>query len=794
MQQVCNTVLQSCYTGVTQGLHTAPYSRLTETSPHKNNKENSTGVAKTDCRHDRYMTAIYYFCHIINNYLMKRIIAGILIALTTLTAATAAKLDLRDITDNVFKGEKVSQITPLKDGIHYVASNSDNTRIEKYDYRTGKVVATLFDVNTARECKLKSFDGYALSDDETRLLIYADSEPIYRRSFKANYYTFEIKRNLLKPLSDGGKQQAAVYSPNGRMVAFVRDNNIYLKKLDYGTEIAVTRDGEKNKIINGVPDWVYEEEFGFSSAMQWSSDSELLSFIRFDETEVKQFSFPLYGSYSPDYPQYELYPGNMQYKYPVAGETNSRVSVITYTVETRALKQHDIPAASDGYIPRIFAMPEADCLAVVTLNRTQNQLCLYRLNARSGVTRLLIEDRDEAWIDEKVLDMFVFYPDFFTFASDRDGYLRIYKCNNNGIIQHAISPEREEVTDFLGYNPATQTFYCQATAGALNRAIYRYDSKNGIVNLTPGKGTHSALFNPTCTYYIHGYNSATQVPTYTLCNAAGKEIRPIVENTALAEKVAQTTLPTKEFFTMTNGNGTILNGYIVKPSSFDPSHKYPVVLNQYSGPGSQQVHDKWEIDWYHYLAEQGYIVICVDGRGTGGRGKAFETTVYQQLGRYETQDQIAAARYAASLPYVDADKIGIWGWSYGGYETLMAMTTGGGVFAAGIAIAPVTDWRYYDTIYAERYMRTPNENTEGYRYGAPVTHAAGLQGDLLIITGTADDNVHMSNTMEFTAALIEAGKQFDMMVYPNQGHSINGGNSRYHIYTRVCKFFNEKLK
>lgn len=245
---------------------------------------------------------------------------------------------------------------------------------------------------------------------------------------------------------------------------------------------------------------------------------------------------------------------------------------------------------------------------------------------------------------------------------------------------------------------------------------------------------------------------------------------------------------------MTNGNGTILNGYIVKPSSFDPSHKYPVVLNQYSGPGSQQVLDKWEIDWYHYLAEQGYIVICVDGRGTGGRGKAFETTVYQQLGRYETQDQIAAARYAASLPYVDADKIGIWGWSYGGYETLMAMTTGGGVFAAGIAIAPVTDWRYYDTIYAERYMRTPNENTEGYRYGAPVTHAAGLQGDLLIITGTADDNVHMSNTMEFTAALIEAGKQFDMMVYPNQGHSINGGNSRYHIYTRVCKFFNEKLK
>ena len=292
-----------------------------------------------------------------------------------------------------------------------------------------------------------------------------------------------------------------------------------------------------NEAVKKVPDWVYEEEFGFSSAMQWSSDSELLSFIRFNETNVKQFSFPLYGSYSPDYPQYELYPGSMQYKYPVAGETNSQVSVVTYTVETRALKKHDIPVNPDGYIPRIFALPEADYFAVVTLNRTQNQLCLYRLNARSGVTRLLIEDRDDAWIDQNVLDMFAFYPDFFTFASDRDGYLRIYKCNNNGIVQKAISPEREDVTEFLGYNSTTQTFYCQATAGALNRAIYRYDSKNGIVNLTPEAGTHSALFNPSCTYYIHGYNSATTPPMYTLRNAAGKDIRPIVENSALVEKI-----------------------------------------------------------------------------------------------------------------------------------------------------------------------------------------------------------------------------------------------------------------
>lgn len=724
---------------------------------------------------------------------MKHIFLSALFTLITATLC-AAPLDLRDITNGLYKGKTAGEITPLKDGIHYVAANEDNTRIDKFDYRTGKVVATLFDVATARECNIKSFEGYALSDDETRLLLYTDSEPVYRRSFKANYYTFEIKRNLLKPLSTGGKQQAAVYSPNGRMVAFVRDNNIYLKKLDYNTEIAVTRDGKANKVINGVPDWVYEEEFAFSSAMQWSSDSELLSFIRFDESLVPEFSFALYGSYCPDYPQYTLYPGEMRYKYPVAGENNSRVAVVTYTVETRALKTHNIPLDADGYIPRIFAMPEADQLAVATLNRTQNHLSLYKVNARSGVNRLLLEDEDAAWIDPSVLDMIAFYPDFFVFASDRDGYLRLYQCNNNGTIQRAVSPEKQDVTDFAGCNPATRTFYCQATDGALNRAIYRCDNKGSITNLTPEKGTHSAQFNPTCSYYVHGFHSATTPPVYTLRNAEGKTLRTIEANEEVVNAVAATNIPAKEFFTMTNGNGTMLNGFIVKPADFNPSKQYPAVLVQYSGPSSQEVLNRWVIDWYHYLANQGFIVACVDGRGTGGRGKAFETTVYQKLGRYETEDQTAAARYIANLPYIDGSRIGIWGWSYGGYETLMAMTTGGGIFRAGVAIAPVTDWRFYDTIYAERYMRTPNENADGYRYGAPVTHASKLQGDLLIISGTADDNVHMSNTMEFTAALIEAEKQFDMMLYPNQNHSIKGCNSRYHIYSRVCKFYNEKLK
>lgn len=725
---------------------------------------------------------------------MKKIFWGLMIALMTTTLSSAAELDLRDITNNVYRGKGTDVITPLKDGLHYVAANDDFTKIEKFEYESGKVVATLFDVATARECDIKSFEGYALSDDETRLLIYNNSEPIYRHSFKADYYTFEIKRNLLKPLSENGKQQAALYSPNGRMVAFVRDNNIYLKKLDYDTEIAVTTDGEINKVINGVPDWVYEEEFGFSSAMQWSSDSELLSFIRFNESKVKEFAFTLFGSYSPDYPEYVLYPGEMRYKYPVAGEVNSNVQVVTYTVETRALKGHDVPMDADGYIPRIFAMPEADQLAVITLNRHQNHISLHKLNVRSGVSRLLLEDFDNAWIDQSVLEMIHFYPDYFIFGSDRDGWMRLYQYNNNGIVQNAISPENEDVTAYLGCDEKNNTFYYQATAGAINRAIYSYNKKKGVVNMTPEVGTHTALFNPSCSYYIHGYSSATVPPVYTLRKANGKSVRIIEENKEVVDAVAATNLPAREFFTMDNGKGYELNGFMVKPYNFNEQTKYPAVLVQYSGPGSQEVLNNWEVDWYHYLANQGFVVICVDGRGTGGRGKAFESIVYQNLGRYETEDQVAAARYAATLPYVDGNNIGIWGWSFGGYETLMAMTTGGGVFKAGVAIAPVTDWRFYDTIYAERYMRTPNENHDGYFYGAPLNHAKNLQGDLLIVSGTADDNVHMSNTMEMAGALVLADKQFDMMIYPNQNHSIRGTNSRYHIYTLVCNFYNEKLK
>lgn len=707
----------------------------------------------------------------------------------------AQAFTLEDITSGKFLPQDVAETYPSADGVHYYAATNGNTRIVKCEYRTGHEVDTLFDVKTARECDLKSFNGFSLSPDEKHLLIYADSEPIYRRSFKANYYTFEIRRNLLKPLSEGGKQQVAVYSPNGRMVAFVRDNNIYIKKLDYGTEVAVTRDGERNKIINGAPDWVYEEEFAMTSTLQWSPDDATLAFVKFDESQVPLYSFQLYEGYCPAYPEYRFYPGSFAYKYPVAGETNSQVSVFSYTVDTRALKKMNLPLAADSYIPRIQFTPDPNRLAVVSLNRTQNQMDIYTVNPKSGVSKLLLRETDKAWIDEPILDNIDFYPDFFIMASCRSGYQHLYRYNYNGTLARQITRGEWNVSKFLGYDAQSGSYFYESNQeGALYKAIYKMNAKGVETKLSAQTGTNCAEFNPSCTYFINRYSSADEPLIVTVCDARGKTLRTLEDNAALKALAAQSDLPRKEFFTCANAVEETMNGYILKPSNFDPSKRYPVVMSQYSGPGSQSVLDSWKVDWEYYLANQGFIVACVDGRGTGGRSRAYETAVYMQLGKYETEDQVAGAEYMRTLPYVDGNRIGIYGWSYGGYETLMAMSTGNGIYRAGVAIAPVTDWRYYDTIYAERFMRTPQENGDGYRQSAPTTHAANLKGSLLIISGTADDNVHYLNTLQYSAALVEAGIQFDSQIYTNKDHHIRGCNTRHHLYTRVCNFFADKLK
>lgn len=725
---------------------------------------------------------------------MKKIAFTLLCAIA-LFASRANAFTLEDITSGKFLPQDVAETYPSTDGVHYYAATNGNTRIVKCEYRTGHEVDTLFDVKTARECDLERFDGFSLSPDEKHLLIYADSEPIYRRSFKATYYTFEIRRNLLKPLSEGGKQQVAVYSPNGRMVAFVRDNNIYIKKLDYGTEVAVTRDGERNKIINGVPDWVYEEEFAITSTLQWSPNDETLAFVKFDESQVPLYSFQLYEGYCPAYPEYRFYPGSFAYKYPVAGETNSRVSVYSYTVDTRALKEMKLPIAADSYIPRIQFTPDPNRLAVITLNRTQNEMDIYAVNPKSGVSKLLLRETDKAWIDEPILDNIVFYPDFFVMASCRSGYQHLYRYNYNGTLAQQITRGEWNVSKFLGYDTNSGSYFYEANQeGPLYKAIYKVNAKGVETKLSDRLGTNGAEFNPSCTYFINRYSSSNDPLVVTVCDARGKTLRTLEDNAGLKAMAAQSNLPRKEFFTCPNNAGEQMNGYLLKPADFDPSKRYPVVMSQYSGPGSQSVLDNWKVDWEYYLVNQGFIVACVDGRGTGGRSRDYETAVYMQLGKYETEDQVAGAEYMRSLPYVDGNRIGIYGWSYGGYETLMAMSTGHGIYRAGVAIAPVTDWRYYDTIYTERFMRTPQENGDGYHQSAPVTHAANLKGSLLIISGTADDNVHYLNTLQYSAALVEAGIQFDSQIYTNKDHHIRGCNTRHHLYTRVCNFFTDKLK
>lgn len=532
-----------------------------------------------------------------------------------------------------------------------------------------------------------------------------------------------------------------------------------------------------------------------TSTLQWSPDDATLAFVKFDESQVPLYSFQLYEGYCPALPEYRFYPGSFAYKYPVAGETNSQVSVYTYTVDTRALKKMNLPLTADSYIPRIQFTPDPNRLAVVSLNRTQNQMDIYTVNPKSGVSKLLLRETDKAWIDEPILDNIAFYPDFFIIASCRSGYQHLYRYNYNGTLARQITRGEWNVSNFLGYDAQSGSYFYESNQeGALYKAIYKMNAKGVETKLSTLKGTNTAEFNPSCTYFINRYSSIDEPLVVTVCDARGKTLRTLEDNASLKALAAQSGLPQKEFFTCANAAGDLMNGYILKPANFDPSKRYPVVMSQYSGPGSQSVLDDWKVDWEYYLANQGFIVACVDGRGTGGRSRAYETAVYMQLGKYETEDQVAGAEYMSTLPYVDGNRIGIYGWSYGGYETLMAMSTGNGIYRAGVAIAPVTDWRYYDTIYSERFMRTPQENGDGYRQSAPITHAANLKGSLLIVSGTADDNVHYLNTLQYSAALVEAGIQFDSQIYTNKDHHIRGCNTRHHLYTRVCNFFSDKLK
>lgn len=714
----------------------------------------------------------------------------------------AQKVTLQDVAQGTYRAKNIYGLRPMLDGEHYTQISSDHKRIVKYSFKTGKEIEAIFDVTKARDCNLKTFDDYIMSPDEKLILIQTETKPIYRHSFTAVYYIYNVRNNTLEPLSNNGPQQVPLFSPDGNQIAFVRNNNIFLVKLLFGnSESQVTKDGEYNKILNGIPDWVYEEEFSFNRAFDFSADSKMIAYIRFDESQVPMYSFPWYKGMAPAKEEYATYPGSYTYKYPKAGEVNSTVTVHTYDIKSHVTRQMDLPLDKDGYIPRIKFTSDPEKLAIMTLNRHQNRFDLYLANPRSATCKVAIRDEAEQYIKEQEYGSIAFYPNHIVLMSERDGYNHLYLYTIAGNLIRQITKGNYEVTSLQGYDESTGTTYYTSNEGSpLRTAVYKIDSKGKKTKLSAKEGTNSALFSKNFAYFINTYSSKDTPTEITLNDNKGRKLGTLLDNKELKEQISRLNMPTKEFFTFKTSEGVELNGWIMKPVNFDANKKYPVIMHQYSGPGSQQVLDKWGIGSFGdggmfeaYMCDKGYIMVCVDGRGTGGRGAAFEKCTYLSIGVKESKDQVETARYLSTLPYIDGSRIGIWGWSFGGYNTLMSMSDGSGAFKAGVAIAAPSDWHFYDTVYTERFMRTPKENGEGYNAGSAISRAPQLQGKLLLIHGTADDNVHYQNAAEYSEALVQANKQFEMQVYTNRNHGISGGNTRNHLMNRVANFFLENL-
>lgn len=715
--------------------------------------------------------------------------------------AQEGKIKLQDVTNGVYWPKQIDGVNPMNDGESYTQLSPDHKRIVRHSFKTGKEIATVFDVETARGAKKLPFiDGYIMSPDEHRILIQTETKGIYRRSYTAVYYIYDVRNNTLEPLSEGGPQQVPLFSPDGNVIAFARGNNLFLVKLLFGNaEVQVTKDGKFNEVINGLPDWVNEEEFTTNRSFDFSADSKVLAWVRYDESQVPIYSMQEFKGLYPARSEFDAYPGTYDYKYPVAGQKNSEVKVMTFDIKNRVTRTLDVPLDKDGYIPRIKFTSDPTKLAVITLNRHQSQMDVYMANPLSKVCKLVLREKNEKYVRETAYTQMKFYDGHFSLLSERSGFQHLYWYNLGGQLEAQITKGNFEVTDFYGYDARTGSFYYASTQESpLRRAVYKADKQGRVKKLSSSVGTNSAKFSKTMKYYMNVYSSAQQPPVTSLCDNNGKTITTLIDNADLKAKVEKVA-GKKEFFQFTTSEGVQLNGWMVKPRDFDASKKYPVVMYQYSGPGSQEVTDSWNLGFYgagifeSYLTEQGFICACVDGRGTGARGADFEKCTYLQLGLRESQDQVETAIYLGSLPYVDKANIGIWGWSFGGFNTLMSMSEGRPVFKAGVAVAAPSNWKYYDTVYTERYMRTPNENAAGYAIN-PMERAANLSGSLLLIHGTADDNVHFRNVAEMSEALVQANKQFEMQIYTNRNHSIYGGNTRYHLLTRMCDFFKRNLK
>lgn len=732
--------------------------------------------------------------------------------LLTCVATAGGKLNLQDITRGEYRHKSMAAVQVLPDGESYAQLSSDGKRIVKCSFQSGREVGTLFDVSTAKGYQLASIDGYIMSPDGKRLLIQTKTERIYRRSFTATYYIYTLQNNRLVPLSDNGPQQTPVFSPDGQQIAFVRYNNIFLVKLLYdNAEVQVTKDGQRNEVINGIPDWVNEEEFGHDHAMVFTADSRQLVWVRYDESAVRQYSMPLFKGLKPERSEYADYPGFYTYKYPIAGEVNSRVSVWSFDIGSRQMRQLQVPVDADGYIPRLRMTSDASQVAVFTLNRHQDCLRIFMCNPLSTVCRQVVEEKVSKYVREEAIDGIVLTDRHILLPSDRSGWMHLYLYNMNGQLLRQVDDGEYEVSEVYGYDEATgNTYFASHVAGAATQStsalgateqrVYVVHGNGKKECLTENAGWNSAVFSSDYRYFIHTWSDINTPPVYALCNASGKMLTTLVDNQKLRTKLSALNLGRRELFQLTTSDGVTLNGWMVKPADFDASKRYPVIMYQYGGPGSQQVKNAWSIGMSgqgaileQLLSQQGYVCVCVDNRGTGGRGAEFEKCTYLKLGQLESRDQVETALWLGRQSWVDASRIAIWGWSFGGFNTLMAMSEGRSVFRCGIAIAPPTSWRYYDTVYTERFMRTPKENASGYD-DCPISRAGKLSGDLLLCHGMADDNVHFRNTAEYTEALVQQDKDFEQLVYTNRNHSIYGGETRGHLFRQCLRFFDRSLR
>jgi len=720
-----------------------------------------------------------------------KFLLGLFFIGTSSVFAQEKQITLEEIWDGTFSHERLESLESLNNGTEYIVLNQDRknatSSIDVYDYKSGEKKASL--LNSADLEEISKFQGYELSANEAKVLLGTQMDQIYRHSSKGIFYVYDIPSKSLQKLSEN-KIQEPTFSPDASMVAYVFDNNLYVKTLATGEEIQITTDGKKNEIINGVTDWVYEEEFAFVRAFDWNKTGAKIAYLRFDETNVPEFSMSIYGE--------DLYPKTSTFKYPKAGEENSVVSLKIYDLKSANSSPVELGDYKDFYIPRINWTKDAKILSVQVLNRHQNNLDLIFVNSENNEAKVVMNETDKAYVD--ITDNLTFLEDnSYIWTSEKDGYNHIYHYNKNGKLMDQITNGNWEVTNYYGFDAKTKRVYYQSTEnGSVNRDVYsiKTDGSNKK-RLTQKTGTNNADFSADYTYFINSFTNTKTPYEFTLHNSkTGKLERKIKDNSELLEKEKAYNFSPKELSTI-EVNGNELNMWMIKPSDFDPNKKYPLFMYQYSGPGSQEVSNTYFNSndyWYQLLADEGYIIVCVDGRGTGFKGAAFKKVTQNELGKFELEDQIEAAKKLGALEYIDQDQIGIWGWSYGGFMSTNAILKGNDVFSMAIAVAPVTSWRFYDSIYTERYMTTPQENPTGYDENSPINHVEKLKGDFLLVHGSGDDNVHVQNSMRLIEALIQANKQFVWSIYPDKNHGIYGGNTRLHLYTKMTEFIKEHLK